>query len=168
MRRARWVILASVLSLFLVPSVGQAQVPPRQGRPAADWDQLLERIRPIFLKRLGEELALDKATLDKMAQSFDQFRRESQALRKQRRALARKLREALARGASEEELEAILREFEAYQDRRHKLTRDRLAKVREILGTRRFAQYVLFRHKFRQEIRRMLLEKRRKRLKHKG
>ncbi len=67
-----------------------------------------------------------------------------------------KLKAALEREASEDELKAILGEFEGFHVRRHQLMRERLAEERNILGTRRYAQYVVFRQKFRHGLRGMM------------
>ena len=66
-----------------------------------------------------------------------------------------KLKAALEREASDDELKAILGEFEGFHASRHQLMRERMAEERNILGTRRFAQYVVFQQKFRRSLRGM-------------
>ena len=167
MRRIWMVGLAAALALVVLPATGVAQVPSDTGRASKamkvkDWKRGMERIRSAFLERLGEEMKLDQATLDKMAQSFDRLRDQFQALHEERKALATKLQAALEREAPEAELEAILGEYGGFRSRRHQIMADRSANVRQILGTRRYAQYVLFRQEFRREVRKKMHERRHK------
>ncbi len=161
-----WLVgLAAVLAVILLPTPGAAQVPSDPGkaskaRKGMDRDKMKEermkRIRSVFLKRLGEELKLDKATLGKMSDSFDRFLDQASTFRKKDEAMVAKLKAALEREASDDELKDFLGEFEGFHGRRHQLMRDRMAEERNILGTRRFAQYVVFQQKFRRGLRGMM------------
>lgn len=162
MRRIWLVGLAAVLAITILPTPGAAQVPSDPGkvskaRKGMDRDKTREermkRIRSVFLKRLGEELKLDKATLDKMSESFGRFLDQASTFRKKDEAMVTKLEAALEREASDDELKVILGEFEGFHSRRYQLMRERLAEERNILGSRRFAQYVVFRQKFRRGLR---------------
>ena len=165
MRRIWLVGLAAVLAITILPTPGAAQVPSDPGkvskaRKGMDRDKTREermkRIRSVFLKRLGEELKLDKATLDKMSESFGRFLDQASTFRKEDKAMVAKLKAALEREASDDELKVILGEFEGFHVHRHRLMRGRLAEERNILGTRRFAQYVVFQQKFRRGLRGMM------------
>lgn len=167
MLRSWMVGVAAALVIVVVPATGAAQVPSDKERSAhamkgKDWEKRMERIRSAFLERLGEEMQIDEVTRKKMAQSFDRFRDQFRALHKERKDLSAKLRAALERKASEAELEAILSEYDGVRDRRYRIMAGRGAEVRQILGTRRYAKYVLFRKQFRRDIRKMLHEKRRR------
>ncbi len=159
MRRIWLVGLAAVLAILILPRPGAAQVPSDKEKSAQAFDKMrqerMERIRAVFLLRLGEELKLDKATLDKMAHSFDRFLDQASTFRKKDEAMVTKLKAALERESSDDELKAILGEFEGFHARRYKLLRKRLVEERKILGTRRFAQYVVFQQKFRRGLRGM-------------
>ncbi len=160
MRRIWLVGLAAALAIIILPRPGAAQVPSDKGKSAQAFDKMrqerMERIRAVFLLRLGEELKLDKATLDKMAHSFDRFLDQASTFRKKDEAMVTKLKAALEREASEDELKAILGEFDGFHVRRHQLMRERMTEERNILGTRRFAQYVVFQQKFRRGLRGMM------------
>ncbi len=165
MRRILLVGLVAVLAIIILPTPGAAQVPSDPGKAskarkgmARDKmkEERMKRIRSFFLKRLGEELKLDKTTLDKMSESFDRFQGQASTFRKEDKAMVTKLKAALEREASEDELKAILGEFEGFHVRRYKLSRERLAEERKILGTRHFAQYVVFQQKFRRSLRGMM------------
>ncbi|MCH7646348.1 MAG: hypothetical protein IH788_04035 [Nitrospinae bacterium] len=160
MRRIWLVGLAAALAIIILPTPGAAQVPSDKGKNVRTFNKIkqerMERIRSVFLKRLGEELKLDKATLDKMSESFDRFLDQASTFRKKDETMVTKLKAALEREASENELKAILGEFEGFHVRRHQLMRERLAEERNILGTRRYAQYVVFRQKFRHGLRGMM------------
>lgn len=166
MMQRTWLVgLAVAAAIVVLPNAGFAQVRSDSGKAAhamkpeaKDWDKLLEKIRPVYLKKLGEELNLDEETIGKMAQSFDQFRGQRSELNKERKALVAKLRDALERKAPDSELESILTEYDSVRNRRHQLWSSRQAEVRQILGTRGFAQYVLFQKKFRREIHKTLRE----------
>ena len=160
MRRIWLVGLAAALAIIILPRPGAAQVPSDKGKSAQAIDKIRQdrmgRIRSVFLKRLGEELKLDKATLGKMSDSFDRFLDQANTFRKKDEAMVTKLKAALEREASDDELKGILGEFEGFHGRRHQLMRDRMAEERNILGTRRFAQYVVFQQKFRRGLRGMM------------
>ena len=139
MRRIWLVGLAAALAIIILPTPGAAQVPSDKGKNVRTFNKIkqerMERIRSVFLKRLGEELKLDKATLDKMSESFDRFLDQASTFRKKDETMVTKLKAALEREASENELKAILGEFEGFHVRRHQLMRERLAEERNILGT---------------------------------
>ena len=160
MRRIWLVGLAAALAIIILPTPGAAQVPSDKGKNVRTFNKIkqerMERIRAVFFKRLGEELKLDKATLDKMSESFDRFLDQASTFRKKDETMVTKLKAALEREASENELKAILGEFEGFHVRRHQLMRERLAEERNVLGTRRYAQYVVFRQKFRHGLRGMM------------
>ncbi len=160
MRRIWLVGLAAALAIIILPTPGAAQVPSDKGRDAQAFEKMrqerMKRIRSVFLKRLGEELKLDKATLGKMSESFDRFLDQASTFRKKDESMVTKLKAALEREASDDELKAILGEFKGFHVRRHQLMRDRMAEERNILGTHRFAQYVVFQQKFRRGLRGMM------------
>ncbi len=167
MRRSWMIGVAAALAIVVMPAAGAAQVPSDKGRAShamkgKDWEQRRERIRAAFLDRLGEEIQLDSATREEMTQSFDRFRDQFRSLYKERRAVSEKLRAAVDRDAPEAELKAILSEYDSVRDRSHRIMADRGAEVRQILGTRRYAKYVLFRKQFHRDIRKKLHERRRK------
>lgn len=164
--RKTWLVgLAVALALGGLPKVAYAQVRSETAKSseavkaeAKDWDKLLERIRPVYLKRLQEELKLDQATLDKVSQSLDNYRGMRRDLYDERRSLVEQIEAALERNAPEAELEALLAEYDAFSERRYQLMSSTHAEMRELLGTRGYAQYVLFRQKFRREIYKTLQE----------
>jgi Spy/CpxP family protein refolding chaperone len=158
--RQKWLVgLAAALALVVLPKATFAQVRSEPGgapesakSEAKDWEKLMERIRPIYLKRLQEELKLDQAAVDKVAKSYDSYRGQKRDLHKERNTLVVKLREAVEQNASEGEIEAILDQYDDYSDRRHQVTTSSQAEMRQILGARSYAEYVLFRQKFRRDI----------------
>ena len=163
MRRNRMIGLAVALVLIVIPAMGSAQVrsnPVRKSRVPVpeirDWQELSERVRPMFLRRLGEELALDETTLAQITQSFDHFHDQYRALRGERRDLMKRLRTARRREAPEDEVKAILDDYDSFNASLHRFSEDRLAKIRQIIGTRRYSQYVLLRTKLLREIRKKL------------
>lgn len=167
MRRSWMVGMVAALALAFLPATGAAQVPKDAGRASEamktkDWERRRERIRAAFLKKLGEEMKLDKATQEKMAQSFDRFREQFRTLHQERKALMPKLQAAVERHAPEAEIEAVLGQYEGFRTRRHRMMADRTSEVRQILGTRRYAEYVLFKQKFRKEIRKKMYKRRHK------
>ena len=163
MRRIWLVGLAAALAIIILPTPGAAQVPSDKGKNVRTFNKIkqerMERIRAVFFKRLGEELKLDKATLDKMSESCDRFLDQASTFRRKDEAMVTKLKADLERDASEDELKAILGEFEGFHVHRHQLMRGRLAEERNILGTRRFAQYVVFQQKFRRGLRGMMFRR---------
>jgi predicted outer membrane protein len=167
MRRSWMVGVAVALAVAVMPATGAAQVPSDKGRVSRemkgkDWEKHTERIRSAFLERLGEEMELDEATRQKMAQSFDRIRDQFRAMYKERKELSEKLRAALDREAPDVELEAILSEYDGVRNRGYRIMADRGTEVHQILGTRRYAKYVLFRKQFRRDIRTKLYERRQK------
>jgi hypothetical protein len=166
MMKRNWLAASAVaVALALVPTAGFAQVRSDTGKAkeslkaeGRSWDSVLEKIRPIYLKRLSEELQLDQETLDKMAQSYDLIRGQRRELAQERRALVTKLEEAFERNAPDSELEAILDEYDSVQTRRRELWTSQESEMRHLLGTRGYAKYMLFRQKFRKEIHQTLRE----------
>lgn len=161
--------LAVAAAIVLVPTAGFSQVRSDTGKAkeslkseGRSWDSLLEKIRPIYLKRLSEELQLDQGTLDKMAQSYDLIRGQRRELAEERRALVAKLEEAFERNAPDSELEAILDEYDTVQAKRRELWTSQESEMRQLLGTRGYAKYMLFRQKFKKEIHQTLRELRKK------
>lgn len=169
MRRVWLVGLAMAAAVVFLPNRASAQVRSDAARSAetmksegGGWGQVYEKIRPVYLKRLEEELHLDQDTIKKMEASFEQQKEQSQELYKERRALVAKLQEALERDAADQEITAILDEYSDNYDRSHRLRYSRQAEVRQILGDRGYAKYVIFQRKFRQEIRDIIRELKKK------
>ncbi len=117
------------------------------------WGEGKEQFSALFLKRLGEELALDESTNEKLARSFERRREQWRALKQERKALKTELRNAVNTDAPESEIETTIAKVEALRNRHRKLTADQQAELRQILGTRGFARYMLLRHKFRRDTR---------------
>ncbi len=159
MRRSWIVGLTMALTLVALSATVFAQVEsdtPSGSKAVAvkgkKWRQRKEQVRAIFLKRLGEELALDESTIEKLAHSFGHHRDQSRAFHQDRKVLKTELQNAVKSEAPEGEIETILSKIEALRSRKHQLRMDHKAELRQILGTRDYAQYMLFRQKFRREM----------------
>lgn len=152
--RRNWIPrLAVALALLLIPAMGFAQV--QKGRHGAKF----ERIRAAFLERLTEDLSLDQSTADKLAQSMDNFREQARTLRHEGKAIKVKLQEAVESGAPDSEIEGILAEFDTIHEKHRQIRESHKAELRQILGTHGYAEYMVFRQKFRKEIRHKMRER---------
>lgn len=166
--RKRWMArLAVALAIVVIPATAlpQAQsdttrVPHTMKGKGGKWGERKERMRAAFLKRLGEELVLDESTMDKVAQSFDHLRDQTQGLRQGRKTVKTKLQEAVNSGASDAEIEAIFTEAQVIRDKYRQIRTAHQAELQQILGSRGFAKYVLFKQQFRREIRKKMHERR--------
>ncbi len=156
-----WIVgLTMALTLVATTAASFSEVEsdrPRDSKAMAfkgkKWGERKEQIRALFLKRLGEELALDESTKEKLARSFDRRREQLRALKQERKVLKTELRNAVNTDAPESEIETTIAKVEALRNRHRKLTADQQAELRQILGTRGFARYMLLRNKFRRETR---------------
>ncbi len=152
--RRNWIpTLAVALALLLTPATGFAQV--RKAGHGAKF----ERIRAAFMERLTEDLSLDQSTAEKLAQSMENFREHARTLRHEGKALKAKLKDGVESGASDSEIEGILAEFDTMREKHRQIRESHKAELRQILGSRGYAEYVLFRQKFRKEIRNKIRER---------
>ncbi len=159
MRRSWIVGLTMALTLVALSATVFAQVEsdtPSGSEAVAvkgkKWRQRKEQARALFLKRLGEELALDESTVEKLVHSFDRHKEQFRALHQERKVLKTKLPEAVDSGAPDTEIETILAEVQAFRDRLRQIRTDHQTEMHQILGTRGYAKYLIFKQKFRREM----------------
>lgn len=153
--RRNWMV-GSVAALVLVAfaAAGYSQVSSDAPKEPKTYSAKKgERFKAFYFEKLGRDLFLEDATVDKLKQSFESYKNEARGIWKEGKALRTKLREAVASGASDSDIKAILAEKEAYRERHRKLRADHQAEVQQILGTQNYAKYVLYTQEMRHKMR---------------
>lgn len=151
MRRS-WIVGAmTALMLVVVPAAGYLQAAsdvPKEGKSVEGKDCSKDR-RASYYEKLGAKLGVDQAAVDKLKSSFEQHKGERRATFKERKALQAKLQEAVEKGSTDAQIEAIFKEIDAQRAKDSQLRADHQAELKEILGTQGYAKYVLFKKDFR-------------------
>lgn len=154
MRRNWMVGLVAALMLVAFAASGYPQVSSDAPQaPKTYTGKRGERFKAFFIEKLATELSLEESTVEKLKQSFDNYKDQARGLWKEGKALKTKLREAVAAGASDSEIEAIFAETEAFRERHRQLRASHQAEVQQILGTQDYAKYVLFKKDLRHKMR---------------
>ena len=154
MRRNWMVGLVAALVLVFFAAAGYPQVSSDAPQAPKTYSAKRgERFKAIFIEKLTEELSLEESTVDKLKQSFDNYKDQTRGLWKEGKALKTKLKEAVAAGATDSEIEAIFAETEAFREHHRQLRADHQTEVQQILGTQDYAKYVLFKQEMRHKMR---------------
>lgn len=152
-------ILLFVAILFLFDGAINAQPGPGKGKFRNRGGDPLKKFEQLEKVKLIEYLDLDEATMLKL---FSR-RSDHKKMMDERNEFIDKMLDHLEylikdnkNGSKDEELKAKITEFNNYMDETHKLQRQFMASLSDLLSPEKHAKYIVFERNFRKEIRDLL------------
>jgi len=171
MRWFREMILIFILVGMMVPQT--AAQPDRDFNQEsaitspAKRERIRQRIETLRMWELTRALDLDEATAAKLFPLLNRYAKKRQELEKGIQADLSGLREAL-KNRDQERIRELLDQLEDRHRALQQLNDEERAELKKVLTLEQQAQYILFQQRFNREIRRLINEARRRRLKKVG
>jgi hypothetical protein len=154
-------ILALVLTLMSMPTVSEAQTPPRGDRPRAEAAQerraqLEEQVNRQFMVRATERLGLDQRQQARLEQVLEEGMRSRRALAGESRQLRMELMQAVrSADTPPTTFERILARMATLREREQQLASREDAALAEFLDPRQRAMFLVLRMQMTEQVRGM-------------
>ncbi|MBN8544618.1 MAG: hypothetical protein J0L60_00665 [Ignavibacteria bacterium] len=152
-------ILLFICILFLLDGAASAQPGPGKGKFRNRGGDPLKKLEQLEKVKLIEVLDLDESTMLKL---FSR-RGDHKKMMEERNEFADKLLDQMEdliaankNGSKDEELKAKISEFNNHIDESHKLQRQFVMSLSDLLSPEKLAKYIVFERNFRREIRDIL------------
>ena len=156
-RLGRWMMTGMLIVGCSAPAA-MAQVPPPEGPPPGDPEELREAMREYFEKRLRSDLSLSDEQVEQILPLVQQLEQEKRAARRTRMETARTLRRGMEQGATDAELRDALDLLEQIERNEQELRRSTMGEIDKVLSVRQQVQIRFFMQRFQREMQHKIRE----------